>query len=210
DGFVVGPGANESLDLGFFHAAATTDETQQGIEEALLFLPQRLELLELELPPGGHARMLADQASADNFPRRRSASATVPGLGLEPRLRVLVMPGLDRFLGDHDLEVLILNLCLAAETRGRANVEGLVEDVLLPLRRSVERLPALDHPAVAARARSHAAADAAHGHATVLGRLRRLEDGGAGLDLHGHAPVHERDLRHLTRSPGRSVQSGPP
>src|SRR5262249_52900647 len=98
---------------------------------------------------------------------------------------------------DHDGRV-ALDLRLAAEARRRLDVERLVHDVFLAIRRLGQDLQPLLHVDVAGRA----GADAAAGGADLRVRLvRRLENAGPDRHLDLDPFRFEPDLRHGYRPP---------
>src|SRR5690349_14309694 len=81
------------------------------------------------------------------------------------RVRMLVVPNLQRLLRDLDLEVLVLDDALTAEAATGTHVEAHVESILFFVAHLFEAVAALADVAVARRARTHATARAPHLHA---------------------------------------------
>src|SRR5262245_51720925 len=103
---------------------------------------------------------------------------------------MLIEPGLAALARDLDSDVLVGDLRLTAQPRGRAHVERLIQDVLFLLELLRERVESLAHVDVAGRAGAHAATSVAHLRVTAFGRL---QDRGALLHLDGVAVGQEGD-----------------
>src|SRR5688572_23732458 len=131
---------------------------------------------------------------------------TLAGLARSARLGVLVEPRAARFVADLDRDVGVGDLGLTREARGRAHVEGLVEDVFLFLELLGERREPLLDVDVAGRARAYAAARVAD---LGTGALGGLQDGRAALDLDADrrlvGAAEEGDARHQRPPGGRSA-----
>src|SRR5258706_4846866 len=93
-----------------------------------------------------------------------------------PRVGVLVLVRVEALARDLDFDLAVaLDLRLAAEARGGADVERLVEDVVLFVFHLAEQVRSLDHVDVTGRAGADAATRVALGG---LERLRRFENRG--------------------------------